>query len=348
MDEHLEKPLVTVFMAVYNGEHFIAASIASVLNQSFEGFELLIIDDGSTDATAEVVHSFSDARIRFLSNGANRGLCYTRNKGVAEARGKYLAVLDSDDLALADRLRLQLAYMEANPDVAVCGGQALMIDRDGKDIGRYPPMPVGREHMGMHVLFRNIFINPACMLRIAVIKELGGYRDYAPAEDYDLYVRIALKYQMAILPDDLVKYRIHEANASKTKFGTVRLQEKRILGMIHERLGISSEQLLEVHHRLYLEDLDNTSSESMYSLLARLVEGNRKTSLYPTVAFERFVFLKGLSLLRLGPKRHDALCFYFKRGVFRWRYFKATDLMLVLRSSLSGIWRQIKKRRSEI
>lgn len=343
MDKDLSKPLVTVFMAAYNSAPYISASIESVLHQPFTDFELLIVDDGSTDGTVAVVQGYKDMRIRLLRNDRNRGLTYTRNKGVKEARGKYLAILDSDDLALPDRLSLQATYMEANADVAVCGGQALIIDGEGKDMEHYPFMPTGRENMGMHLLFRNIFINPACMLRTAVVTSLGGYRDYAPAEDYDLYVRIAKRFPVAVLPDDLVKYRIHQSNISREKFAVARGQEKRILAEMQKSLGIDSEQFLDIHHRIYLEDFESVSLDSIYELFAALVKGNRETGVYPRSAFEQFIFLKGMSILKRKPKKYNALFFYFRQGIFRWEYFGAIDFIDMVKISLSGVWRHVKK-----
>src|SRR5690554_1467307 len=132
MVENMNNPKITVFMAAYNAEAFIAEAISSILNQSFEDFELLVVNDGSIDKTVDVVHSFADPRIRLIHNEKNNGLVYTRNSALDEARGEYIAVLDSDDIAVPERLQLQYDYMIQYPKIALCGGHAALIDAQGQ------------------------------------------------------------------------------------------------------------------------------------------------------------------------------------------------------------------------
>ncbi len=116
-------PRVTVFVPVYNAEKFIADTVASVLRQTFTDFELLVIDDGSTDQSIKILESFHDQRIRIERNGKNRGRPFTRNKGLMQARGEYLSVLDSDDLCEPDRLARQVEFLDTHPNIAAVGSR---------------------------------------------------------------------------------------------------------------------------------------------------------------------------------------------------------------------------------
>ncbi len=121
MDKNVKFPLVTVSMVVFNGELHIREAIESILNQSFTDLELLIINDGSTDATLDIINQFKDPRIRLLSNDGNKGVAFTRNRSLQEARGVYFAILDSDDIAKPNRLEIQVNFMNAHPETAICG-----------------------------------------------------------------------------------------------------------------------------------------------------------------------------------------------------------------------------------
>ena len=114
-------PKITVLMPVYNGEKYLRESVDSILNQTFTDFELLIINDGSTDSSMEILNSYSDSRIRIVTNEVNLRLIKTLNKGIDLATGEYIARMDCDDIADPKRLEIQLQYMEKHPDVAVCG-----------------------------------------------------------------------------------------------------------------------------------------------------------------------------------------------------------------------------------
>lgn len=130
----MNSPLVTVFMAVYNGQKYISEAINSILNQTFRDFELLIIDDGSTDNTIDNIKLFTDDRIRLIQNHKNLGLFVTRNYGIDQAKGKYFAILDSDDIAFPNRLQIQVNFMERNPQYALCGAKAKVINQMGEEI----------------------------------------------------------------------------------------------------------------------------------------------------------------------------------------------------------------------
>ena len=141
-------PKVTVVIPVYNREKYVCEAIESVLDQTFADFELLVIDDGSTDRSREAVQSYHDPRIRLMSNEKNEGIPKTRNKGIGLARGEYLAFLDSDDRAYPERLAKQVAFLDRHPDYAAVGAWIDWMDEEGRPLGRIKRKAVSPDEIG--------------------------------------------------------------------------------------------------------------------------------------------------------------------------------------------------------
>lgn len=135
-------PLVSVNMPCYNCSKYIKQSIDSILNQTYTNFELIIIDDGSTDNSVEVIKEFSDKRIKLFENITNQGIVYSRNRAVENSKGKYIAILDSDDIAYPTRIEKQLNFMESNPDFAMTGTWFDIIDENGIFNGEIVKLPI--------------------------------------------------------------------------------------------------------------------------------------------------------------------------------------------------------------
>jgi glycosyltransferase involved in cell wall biosynthesis len=207
---------ITVIMPAYNSGLYIKEAIDSILNQSFFDFELLIIDDGSTDNTVKIIKSYTDKRIRLVQNEKNFGITKTRNRGLKENKSDYLAFLDSDDMALPHRLEKQLNFLEKNTDFGMVGSYVKTIDSAGKLTGVAWKNNLPPEKISSILLFRNYFTQSAIMIRKEAIPE-EGYGPFEPTEDFDLWIKISQKWKVWNLPDYLVKYRIHEKGASKTK-----------------------------------------------------------------------------------------------------------------------------------
>jgi hypothetical protein len=209
-------------MPVYNGEHFLRAAIDSVLRQAFGGFELIIVDDGSTDGTVEIVRSYEDPRIRLIQNTHNLGIVGAMQAGLHAAEGKFVARLDGDDICLSGRLGLQVEYMNSHPEIAVLGAACDVIDGSGVVVGRYcgPTTPVLIE---WEMLFRNPIAHSSVMYRRAEVISLGGYRTGFPhAEDYDMWSRIGDvgPGRLAQLETAVVQLRKHGSQIS-VKYHTI-------------------------------------------------------------------------------------------------------------------------------
>jgi glycosyltransferase involved in cell wall biosynthesis len=208
-------PAVTVLMAVRNGERFVRAAIASILAQTWTGFELVIVDDGSTDGTAGVIASFADARIRVLTNRSSEGLARALNRGLDAAQAPLVARHDGDDIAHPKRLATQLAFLRANPEVVLLGAQVRVLDERGR-ASNPPGWHRALTHDGIRFqsTFDNPFIHSSIVFRRDVIRDdLGGYDPaFASGEDFDLWSRVAARYEVRNLPQKLVDFRLHPAS----------------------------------------------------------------------------------------------------------------------------------------
>jgi hypothetical protein len=202
-------PEVSVLLPVYNGRAHLREAVDSVLAQTFRDFELVIVDDGSTDASREVVESYADARIRLLAHDRNRGLPAALNTGLAAARGALVARQDQDDWSDPRRLERQVAWMRAHPDVALLGTRAHAIDGAGRATGAVN-RPLSALAIRWYALLDNPFIHTSVMFRRAVVwEELGGYdTSLGHCEDYELWTRVLARHQAGNLPDRLVAYRV--------------------------------------------------------------------------------------------------------------------------------------------
>jgi glycosyltransferase involved in cell wall biosynthesis len=203
-------PRVSVLLPVYNGESFLPSAIESVLAQSFTDFELLILNDGSSDNSAAIAQSYSDSRIRYFEH-PNMGLPATLNEGARVARGEFLFRQDQDDLSYPDRFAHQIAYLDAHPDVAVLGTWArIFVDGDPDCVYRYHRHPTAHAAVALCAMFDSAFVHSSVAMRRSAFEALGGYSCdpmRQPPEDFELWSRMCRQYQAGNLPEVLVDYR---------------------------------------------------------------------------------------------------------------------------------------------
>lgn len=205
-------PRVTVLMPVYNAARFLREAIDSILAQSFKPFEFLIIDDGSTDDSAEIICAYRDPRIRFIRNGENLGITATLNKGIALASCELIARMDADDISHPQRLQKQYAFMKRNPKYALLSTWARVISEDKKFIRleRY------RSNFYYYNLtFECWMYHPTIMFKKSAVQEVGMY-SMPYSEDYDLFWKMSIRFPIANLTEPLLDYRI-----SSTSLNTV-------------------------------------------------------------------------------------------------------------------------------
>ncbi len=203
-----------MLLSVHNGAEHLAASINSVLEQTFEGFELLVIDDGSTDGTADIIRDFSDGRIRCIHHSTNRGLIASLNEGLEAAHGQHVARMDADDICHPRRLEMQHGFLEAHPDVGVVGSGVRFIDQNGRP-GPVYQFPEEHDLILWALAFICPMVHPSVMMRRDLVLSAGGYTTTAVhAEDYDLWCRLSTRTRLANLPQVLLNLRKGDFNVT--------------------------------------------------------------------------------------------------------------------------------------
>ena len=231
-------PLVSIIVPAYQGERYIEEALRSALDGTVRDIEVIVVDDGSTDATAAIAERLAaeDDRVRFVRQ-AHRGASAARNTALAIARGRWAALLDEDDVWLPRRLERQLAFLAGNPDVAVLGSYGWHIGPTGRRTGVFAAGPRSREEL-IALRARNeviFLLAPSAIMDLEVIRALGGFReDYRSANDVELWTRVADAHVVLALPELLVCYRVHEDATSIRRF----FEQQELLLLIARNAGL--------------------------------------------------------------------------------------------------------------
>lgn len=216
----MEFPLVSVIIPVYNSEKYLQLAIDSILNQTYTNLELILVNDCSTDRSKEICQSNKDPRIIYLENKENLGITETRNNGFAKASGKYIAILDNDDISLPFRVEHQVKFLEAHPDFGMCGTFYSVIDGDGKLVFKVA-LPTDARDIHTFLLLQNCFSHSTTMYRYELGKEFQYQKKYDSVSEYEVWLQMAKKTKLANLPVYAGMYRIHGNNFSVKKIGTM-------------------------------------------------------------------------------------------------------------------------------
>jgi GT2 family glycosyltransferase len=210
-------PLVSVVLAAYNAERYVREAVESVLQQTYSEFELIIVDDASTDSTLDILATYSDPRIIILRNERNLGPYGAANRGISMVRGELIARHDADDVSMPDRFARQAAAFLTNPNLVLAGSSYFIIDRKGKTID-ITLLPDTNSKLQKRLEHGNIFIQGATMFRKTAFDKVGGYREYFPvSQDYDLFLRLAEVGEIINLPEPLYNFRFHGESISRKK-----------------------------------------------------------------------------------------------------------------------------------
>lgn len=261
-------------MPVFNAERFLAAALGSVLSQSFNDFECLVIDDGSDDATPSILaaHAKCDNRVRIVRQ-SNGGIVSALNHGLSACRAPLIARMDADDLCISTRLERQVAFMRSNPDVAVVGTAFQLMSETGK-LGLAIRHPEASKDIKIGLRSGNCLGHPTVMMRREAILSAGGYRELLRhAEDYDLWTRVCERHEIANIPEILLYYRIHGRQISWSEAESQALATLAVQGLFRSRLlGVEPVPLPADLDREFLEKL-GYSDQVIESLIIDLLMG---------------------------------------------------------------------------
>jgi glycosyltransferase involved in cell wall biosynthesis len=221
----MPRPAIAVVCAFHNEVGLIRHTLRSLNDQSFRDFEAVFVDDGSTDGTADIVRQIARFPFRILRNGSNLGLAGSLNRGIAATEAPLIARIDADDLMDPRRLERQAAAFAADDDLVLLGGQGIKIDDHGADAGVIG-MPVTDHGCRFALNFYAPFIHPSVMYRKADALAVGGYDEETfPAEDYDLWCRLAVRGRIANLPNAMVRYRVRSSGSITSTRRSLQLQK---------------------------------------------------------------------------------------------------------------------------
>ena len=208
-------PKVSVILPAYNAERFIHTAIKSILDQTFTDFELLVIDDGSADATAGIVKSFADQRIKYIANEKNSGLAYTLNKGIDLSQGEYIGRMDADDISFTERFQKQVDYLDLHPETGMIDCIMEYIDEKGNSLNKINSNVISYEEIVKTLPWKNCLGHSSVMIRRNILAKYH-YKNVGN-EDYDLWLRlISDGYIIQKLNETLLFYRIHDTSYTKS------------------------------------------------------------------------------------------------------------------------------------
>ena len=237
----MPNPRVSMLMTLYNAEAFVVETMESVLAQTFDDFEFVIVDDGSTDRSLAIVRRFQkqDPRVRILSR-PNTGIVGALNDGLQACVGEYVARIDADDLCESERLSLQVARLDKAPDLVALGCCAIAVDPKGRELGAFD-VPLSHEDIERnHLQGVSSIHHPAVMMRREAVNRAGGYREgFCPAEDYDLWLRLGEIGRLENLPQRLIRKRLTLSGIVASTLDRQRDVVKRALADAYERRGLA-------------------------------------------------------------------------------------------------------------
>ena len=284
-------PRISVIMPVYNCEVYLGAAINSILNQSFADFELIIINDGSTDSSSNIVDSYNDPRIVSLRSFENQGVSWARNKGLFSARGMYIAFLDADDIALPKRLETQVKFLNNNPRIGLCGTWVRVL-QSNDEIWRYPTDP---RILRARMLFDDPIATSSVMLKKEALPLDKKYFNscYDGAEDYELWERISRRWEMSNVPMVLTLYRKHQHQISSTQANKIQSHVKGIQRRLLQQLSINpTANEMQLHLDIGVgwnfKPVSSVTSATR-DWLYKLHLANKSMSLFPKTAFKKIL-----------------------------------------------------------
>lgn len=286
-------PEISVLMPVYNSEKYLKEAIESILNQTFEDFEFLMLYDNSTDKSLEIINSYNDSRIKIL-NCNSKGLVNALNIGIYSAKGSFLARMDADDISLPERFQKQIEFLKKNPDVGVCGSWTEEFGEVPTRVFKYPSEP---ELVKAKLFFFCALAHPSVMMRKSFLDKYSLKYDekQKQAEDYEFWQRCSFYFDIANIPEVLLKYRITSASKVQSNMNSMKEILKALDRRNLEAMGINpTEEELELHQavcplRLPPMPDDDEFKAKAEQWLSKLDSANKKSQRYPEKIFSELI-----------------------------------------------------------
>lgn len=277
-------PLVSVIMPTYNDEKYVKAAIESILEQTLDDLELIIVNDGSTDRTREVIVQITDPRIKFIDNRENRGRPYARNCGLEIAKGKYIAVMDADDIALPDKLSKQYRYMEDNPNITCCGTFVKVLRGTRVYSSSHIVDP---DELQATMLWCSPLAHSTWFIRGSEMKSTVRYDERFPlSQDYELIARMMGRWKLGCVPEELLIYRASGKRKAVDPY-TVKVIE-RILRLLHVKNAKQNALLIRRFDLGYVDTI--TEKITVGILMLEVVKKNKQYQVFDQAALKKVIY----------------------------------------------------------
>lgn len=321
MDKNIRRPKVSVLMPVFNGEKYLREAIESILNQDFENFEFIIINDGSTDTSSSIISSYSDNRIVVVNNEKNSGLVTTLNKGLELAIGEYIVRMDCDDVSVTKRLSKQVKMMDTNQNIGASGSFFYMIRNNKKAIADFP---ISNEEIKCFMIFNSPIAHPSSIIRSEVLKKykLNYSTEYTHSEDYDFWSKISEHSQLANIPEPLLNYRVHENQITgNPKFvalknntlDKIRLRHLKTLGIIPTDKELNLHNLISNAQK----PTDSIQLSLAETWLMKLMTVNNHTKILNKPYFEKIILERWLRLCINFYGLKNGFSYFYKSKIYK-------------------------------
>lgn len=282
----MRTPTVSILIPTFNRAHYVGDAIASALAQTLTDTEVIVVDDGSTDATPELIARISDTRLRYVRHEANRGIPETRNTALASAQGQYIAWLDSDDTARPTRLQKQVDFLRDNPGIAMVGSAAGKMNIDGSPKRGIRMPPLNPPIIAAWLLFRSAFQQSSVTGRADILKAYRYDPRYHVCEDVDMFVRLQRDHDLANLPEVLIDRRLHPEQTVRQFRGEILTSRQTLIQPMLASLQIDATiEDVERHVLLGFADLRDADVDENFLVwardwLARLRHANDATQVF--------------------------------------------------------------------
>jgi glycosyltransferase involved in cell wall biosynthesis len=293
-------PEVSVILPAKNAQAFIRKAIESILNQSFKDFELIIMNDGSTDKTKNIIKSYKDDRIVYLENKKSLGISACLNQMIKQAKAELIARMDTDDISHQDRLFRQIEFMKIHRDVDVCGTYFYLKTDKGKKKLIYPKSDAD---IKANLIFRNPLAHPSVIMRKKIFLKKENYynEDFETTQDYELWCRLKNICNFSNLPQFLLTYRVHKGSVSKIRKQLQEQNTTKVQKKLLEELQLKpSESEFEIHRLLSRHKApdDKSGFKKAQVWLIKLFNANHKLKIYNEFNFNKLLLLKFLGVLK--------------------------------------------------